>query len=989
MKTVIFYTNSNGLMNKINELNILIEQYNIKIICVTETHLNPEVKDSEVLLENFKIYRVDRKNGQKGGGSCIFIHKSIDAELCSNFNAPESVGLDLKINNHFLKIVCLYRSQNLENVEQYKLLSQVENLNINQSEDLLLFGDFNFNSVNWDSLTVDCNENTRDHNLILQRQYLDAFSSKGLTPVLQNGTVTRRRMVGDNLQESHLDQVLCSNEDIVLSAETVSPVGKSDHLGILVEIKLNNNIQYIQTQKENWSKFPTAKIQSLGADINWQYSSNILSSNEMWVELASKIGQISSHVPKMNLKSTKNGDIITKVPWDCTALKRKRKEKDQAWKIFDSSPAAQTFNVALQKQEEFENLQSKKVTEYEKKIVGAMKTKPKVFYSYLQKKRKIKESVSALKDEFGKLSSSPEQAAGLLASFFASTFTNEPMGPLEEKCYVAPENEIGDLIISHDVVKKLLLKLDQSKSMGPDGIHPKLLATLSTNNQFVEAITLLFQKCYSSKEMPLVWKTANVTALHKKGSKTDPCNYRPISLTCILCKVYETIIRSHIFEHVSHLISKKQHGFMPARSCLSNLLESIDIINDMLSTGEYVDIFYLDFQKAFDTVPHFRLIEKLKSYGLSGTILDVIADFLSNRTFQVLVGNAHSNHHCVTSGIPQGSVLGPLLFVLYINDLPDHILNSVSLFADDLKMYGPSSKNDTLQADLDELAAWQDTWLLRFNTTDGKCKVMHVGSHNPRNKYYLDSVELPKIDSEKDLGVLVSENWKWDQHISSIVKKATSMSAWVLRTVISRSPEVMLQIFKTFIRPHLEYCVQLWSPLPTHGNWGMIMAIENVQRQFTRAIHGIGLLPYKIRLQKLGLTTLLERRARGDLIETFRILSGIADYGSSLLQTSRSGRNLISRPGDQGNFKFPFFSRRVVHYWNKIPLFVRNSENTNQFKNRLDKFRELNLGQNGHYWELSLEIFNRINDDNRHNYVNFVQNNPVFAHLNHISTHLN
>lgn len=165
---------------------------------------------------------------------------------------------------------------------------------------------------------------------------------------------------------------------------------------------------------------------------------------------------------------------------------------------------------------------------------------------------------------------------------------------------------------------------------------------------------------------------------------------------------------------------------MPARSCLSNLLESIDIINDMLSTGEYVDIFYLDFQKAFDTVPHFRLIEKLKSYGLSGTILDVIADFLSNRTFQVLVGNAHSKHHCVTSGIPQGSVLGPLLFVLYINDLPDHILNSVSLFADDLKMYGPSSKNDTLQADLDELAAWQDTWLLRFNTTDGKCKVMHV-----------------------------------------------------------------------------------------------------------------------------------------------------------------------------------------------------------------------------------------------------------------------
>ena len=220
----------------------------------------------------------------------------------------------------------------------------------------------------------------------------------------------------------------------------------------------------------------------------------------------------------------------------------------------------------------------------------------------------------------------------------------------------------------------------------------------------------------------------------------------------------------------------------------------------------------------------------------------------------------------------------------------------VSLFADDLKMYGPSSKNDTLQADLDELAAWQDTWLLRFNTTDGKCKVMHVGSHNPRNKYYLDSVELPKIDSEKDLGVLVSENWKWDQHISSIVKKATSMSAWVLRTVISRSPEVMLQIYKTFIRPHLEYCVQLWSPLPTHGNWGMIMVIENVQRQFTRAIHGIGLLPYKICLHKLRLTTLLllqvfkSSRNLAYFLSRDRLKHIVSFHDSKLVEVSSSVR---------------------------------------------------------------------------------------------------
>ena len=161
---------------------------------------------------------------------------------------------------------------------------------------------------------------------------------------------------------------------------------------------------------------------------------------------------------------------------------------------------------------------------------------------------------------------------------------------------------------------------------------------------------------------------------------------------------------------------------------------------------------------------------------------------------------------------------------------------------------------------------------------------MPVGNKNPQNKYYLDGIELPAINSEKDLGVLVSESWKWNQHIHSIINKANSSIAWILRSNITRSPEIMLKMYKTIIRPHLEYCVQLWNPLPSHGNWGLIMCIENVQRRFTRSIEGIGLLSYKDRLKKVGLTTLLERRTRGDLIETFRIINGVADYGSSFFK---------------------------------------------------------------------------------------------------------
>ena len=184
----------------------------------------------------------------------------------------------------------------------------------------------------------------------------------------------------------------------------------------------------------------------------------------------------------------------------------------------------------------------------------------------------------------------------------------------------------------------------------------------------------------------------------------------------------------------------------------------------------------------------------------------------------------------------------------------------------------------------------------------------------------------------------------------------------------------MLKIYKSMIRPHLEYCVQLWSPLPAHGNWGLILSIENIQRKFTRLIDNIGLLPYKTRLEKLGLTTLLERRSRGDLIETFKIVNGLANYGKKLFRFSRSGEKLVSRPGDEHRIKHNFFARRVIKYWNKLPSFVKFSNSVDNFKSNLEKFKRLNYFQSGHFWELSFEIFNRISDSNREEYVTFVRN---------------
>ena len=184
-----------------------------------------------------------------------------------------------------------------------------------------------------------------------------------------------------------------------------------------------------------------------------------------------------------------------------------------------------------------------------------------------------------------------------------------------------------------------------------------------------------------------------------------------------------------------------------------------------------------------------------------------------------------------------------------------------------------------IQEDLNRLNKWQKYWLLCFNTTDEKCKVMHVGQNNPRNDYFLDGKLLPKTCSEKDLGLYVNTNLDWKDHITNAINKANSVIGWVARNIITRDQKVMVNIYKSLIRPHLEYCVQIWSPAARHGNWATIMEIEAVQRRFTHMIDGMGLLPYNERLSKLSITTLLERRMRGDLIETYKIFKGLVAYG--------------------------------------------------------------------------------------------------------------
>ena len=324
----------------------------------------------------------------------------------------------------------------------------------------------------------------------------------------------------------------------------------------------------------------------------------------------------------------------------------------------------------------------------------------------------------------------------------------------------------------------------------------------------------------------------------------------------------------------------------------------------------------------------------------------------------MVVGDALSKEKVVLSGVPQGSVIGPLLFLLFINDLPETIKGTLKIFADDVKMVVNPTKLPDIESDLVELCMWESKWLLKFNLD--KCFVIHVGNANPRNVYSFHGSELKSTLKEKDLGVLFNEKFDFTDAISTYVSKAKSVLFWVTRNIISREPDVMLKAYKSIVRPHLEYCCQAWSPNARHGNWKLIMEIESVQRTFSRLVKGMDSLSYHERLKKLGLTTLLERRMRGDLIETFKILNKFNKYGGEFFNLSTRTNNLVARPG--GSRNIDFFGQRAIRFWNKLPEFVKDKNSVNGFKNALDDFRKKGIINNirGQFWELSDEIFNRI-----------------------------
>ena len=979
-----------------------ISLYKADIVFINETHFNDDILDAEIAIDGYMIFRKDRDfsinndcrsdHTSNGGGSIIYVKCSVNASKVDSFIAPDSVAVEIETSIGKVNLACIYRSQSLNVTQNNCMLQAMAHLS-NQNEESIIVGDFNLPNVSWVTGTVDAPWSTTNKSLVAQKKFMEFVHNNGLVWSISN-EITRRRVVDGIVQESTLDQILCTNDAIISDFNIISPLGKSDHVCFNIDLNVYSGVRdndiFENDNVKVWGKIHPHELLSLSNDINWNFSKDELPTENMWEELHGKLTQISDTVPTR----TKSNNM----PWSNSALKRNRKSKDKMWAKFDLDPTTENFNIALSKQGQYELCEVSAKVKYERKITNILKSNCKPFYSYLRSKRVLKTCVGTLNKPDGSTTTDATETAEVFADAFSSVFVNEPYGPLDSKCYnLGTHDQIEDIVIYFDDVQKELQKLDISKSQGPDDIHPKLLKSLSSSIGFVSAVTNLFQKCALTCTIPSKWKEANVIALFKKGCKKEPLNYRPVSLTCILCKLYEKLLRRHILKHIEGNIIGSQHGFVEKKSCLSNLLETVETILNILDEGAPVDVFYFDFCKAFDSVPHYRLLTKMESMGISGKTLNIIADFLSGRSLRTCVGGCLSSSRRVRSGVPQGSVLGPLLFVMFINDLPDGLNGVARLFADDLKLIVDASNTNSVNHDIRILQEWESLWLLKFNPT--KCKVMHLNyNSNPLNEYSFNGVVLESIEKEKDLGVTTTSSLFWNEQIKACLSKANKMISWVTRNLILRDKTVMLNVYKTIIRPHLEYCTQLWSPVAGYGNWSMILELEGVQRRFTRLIDDIGTLPYSQRLDILKLTTLAERRIRGDLIEAFKIINNIVEYGQNVFELGRSGSNILSRPSSNTDSKIrklknSFISERVIPYWNKLPIDVKHVTTVNSFKIALDVFKRNNLLMDtGNFWEVSDEVLNRIEGpsylSNKKKHNEYLFRNPIVARKRGINLYI-
>ena len=930
------YLNARSILGKMDLLQNYVSEIKPRVVAITETWAKPEMPDGMYSISGYNLLRADRHD-RRGGGVMIYIDDEIVAEQISfgSYSGFEFVCCKLILTvNVFLGILCIYRPPNITSSGDLELNAVIDKFMALSLPYNIILGDFNMPNANFKSFTAPTK--------------LMPFVKCCEKHYLKQHVKERTRPNSNSL----LDLVFSTVGTHVSEISVEESLGSSDHsmMNFCVDVVYSYNPANGTSQRRNYCKADWYIFSKLLSEVDWDSVFDTDDIENVWQKFKTQlIDAIKAAIPVR-----KGG------PWRYKSNPKVRTALRYARRCHSFYKQLQTPDSLMEyikAKTHLQRLIKKQTFFFEDHIVQTLQDNPKRFWSYINAKLKGKGSRIDRLVDGDVVIKEPTKMAELFANHFYSCFNHNGMSAYAgNAAFSAPTEKIlTNIKIDFHVVSRVVKSLPNKCSEDLDSLSYAVVKgggdTLSLQ------MCRLFQLSLKTESLPTNWKRSAIYPIKKKSNPKTVNDFRPISITSCICRIFERIIRDAIQRFLDENLSLNlsQHGFMKGRSTLTAHLLYANELSNSLNNGSCVDCAYFDFSKAFDSVRHDLLLQKLSKIGISGPLFNWICNYLQSRTQVVNINGCISTEKIVSSGVIQGSVLGPILFSIFINDIDEHINNCFILkYADDLRIYrsfkadiSNQQRNHKLfQNDINALVAWSKAWDMKFNIA--KCCILHYGRANINAVYKIDDAPIDSRTHEKDLGVLFSNKFKFDEHMETIIKKANQKLGIIARVFQNRSSYNMLPLYVALVRPLLEYNSVIWSPITSKYD----KKIERIQKKMFKILSDghIRKLPYRQKLLKMNFLSLRARRLQHQLIMMFKMKNNMIglcfDDFFEKSHNSRTRGNIYKLivPKSATKRHKGFFSSSCVRHWNLLKSSEINVHSIRRFKKSImSYFRRENI----------------------------------------------
>lgn len=927
----VYHQNVRGLRSKTDVFFRNLRSCDYDVVTLTETWLCEGILDDELFDSRYCVWRRDRDytatKQTRGGGVAIAVKRSLITSRKFEWQSTaEDIWISIVLRDPRsrtpvkLNICCLYLcSENLGHSFSDQLINFCDNIETvissNFQDKFIILGDFNMSFIDWldtdeGLVPVNASGDSAAHfietfNFCNLEQYNSVINAQGriLDLVFASETISVAPCLDPLVPEDPYHKALCINVPFTESAS----------------LPLTNHIVFLY----NRGDYNSIKDDLVAADwTDLLCRGSLDEAVQCFYRIVYNLR--TKHIPQRVKRGDNNYPL-----WYNRPLIKAIKEKFKyfrRFKTYGNLSDKHTFDLLRERVKRLERLCYMK---YINLTEDSIKANPKYFWKFI-KNNLNKSSYPVSMTYLGTTSTSGDDISNLFNEYFLSNFLERD--PTSCTQFEEPSEpvvaDLASIVIETNEIIKLLNNLDLTKSAGPDELPAVFLVKCADSLSL--PLSLIFKRSIAEGVVPAIWKSAFITPIHKKGQKNRVDNYRPISKLCLIAKIFERIVYNQVYAALKSSFCPQQHGFLKKRSTDSNLLLFNDFITQQLDNGDQVDAIYTDYSKAFDRIDHILLLKKLLAIGIRGDLFRWFSSYVENRSQAVVLNGYKSNWTNIPSGVPQGSLLAPLLFIIFVFDISNCFKNSqFLLFADDMKIF--RTVNDAIDSALlqDDLLQF-DIYCLNNKLDLNVSKCFTVSFTRKRNvfnnNYSLKNKPLLTLHEIRDLGVIMDSKLIFDTHINSITSKAYKALGFIIRSCKNlRRLKSVKVIYCAFVRSHLEYASQVWNP----SYKVYINKLESIQKKFIRHIKfkfKLPRLPYNQLCIKLHLLPLHVRRYITDITYLMKIAQSLVDCPALLAKLhllvpsrSQSRRRLsLFVPWARTNFRQNSYFIRAIRSFNDL-----------------------------------------------------------------------